>query len=247
MTESTIDNSLSLKARVAGFTWLVTFITGAFAMIIGGRFVVNGDAAATAANILAHESAFRLGMAGNLVASVCYLTATLLVYELLKPVNRTVSLLAAFFSLIGCGLGAFVVLLNFAPLTLLGGASLSVFNTEQLQALVLTSFRLSARANEVALVFFGLHILLGGSLVIASDFLPKVLGFLLAIGGLCYLINSFASFLAAPFARYLFPVILLPAFLAELFFSLWLLVKGVNTQRWEERSAPRAALDPIAT
>src|SRR4051812_14610194 len=157
MTEATRDNS-SFKARVAGFTWLITFIMGGFAMIIGGRFVVNRDAAGTAANILAHESAFRLGTAGNLVATVCYLTATILVYDLLKPVNRTVSLLAAFFSLIGCGLGAFVVLLNFAPLTLLGDASyLSVFSTTQLQALALTSLRLGVRANEVGLVFFGLH------------------------------------------------------------------------------------------
>jgi len=246
MSEST--NSLSLKARVAGFTWLVTFITGAFAMIIGGQFVVNNDAAATAANLLAHESAFRLGTAGNLVATVCYLTATLLVYELLKPVNRTVSLLAAFFSIIGCGLGAIVVLLNFTPLAFLrGGSYLSVFNVEQLQVLALTAFRIGARANEVALVFFGLHILLVGSLVVASDFLPRVLGLLLAIGGLCYLTNSFASFLAAPFVTYLFPIILLPAFLAELVFSLWLLVKGVNTRHWGERSAPREALDPITT
>jgi hypothetical protein len=255
-TKSAGEGSPLFKARAAGFSWLVTFITGAFAMFIGGSFVVNNDAAATAANILANESAFRLGAAGNLIATACYLTATLLVYELLKPVNRTVSLLAAFFSLVGCGIGALGFLFNFAPLALLGGADyLSVFNTGQLQALALTSFRVGARANEVGLVFFGLHIFLVGSLIFSSNFLPRVLGLFLALGGVCYLTNGFASFLAAPFAKNLFPFILLPAFLAELLFSLWLLVKGVHVQRWkgqasgtaESRSDLDFQLDPLTS
>ena len=250
MTDTTQKSSPSIRARMAGLAWLVTFITGAFAMFIGGRFIVNGDAGATAANILANESAFRLGAAGNLVATACYLTATLLIYQLLKPVNRTVSLLAAFFSLIGCSIGAIVVLLNLAPLAFLGSAPyLGVFSLEQRQALALASFSLGARANEVGLVFFGLHILLVGSLVVASHFLPRVLGVLLAVGGLCYLTSSFAGFLAAPLASSLFPVILLPAFLAELLFSLWLLAKGVKTQSWIEQdgSHSRVAIDPLAT
>lgn len=212
-------------------------------MSIGGRFIVKGDAAATAANLVANEAAFRLGTAGNLVATVGYMIATLLVYQLLKPVSRTVSLLAACFSSIGCGLGAVVALLNFAPLVFLGRASyLSVFNLEQRQALALASFSVAARANEVGLVFFGLHILLVGSLVLSSNFLPRILGVLLAVGGVCYLTSSFGSFLAAPFASYLFPTILLPAFLGELLFSLWLLLKGVKTRSW---SHPPAASDPL--
>lgn len=237
MTDAVSEFSPSFKGRTAGFFWLTTFITGAFAMLIGGRLVVNGNAAATTANILANESAFHLGAAGNLVATVCYLSATLFVYEILKPVNRTVSLLAAFFSLIGCGIGALVVLLNLAPLLFLNGPSyLSVFTTEQLQALALTSFRLGGRANEVGLVFFGLHIFLVGLLIVASGYVPRALGLLLAFGGVCYLTNSFASFVAEPFATALFPFTLLPAFVAELALSLWLLLKGVNAPRPMERS-----------
>jgi hypothetical protein len=250
MMEAGSGYALAFKARIAGLAWLITFITGGFAMFIGGRFVVNGDAAVTAANILANESAFRLGTAGNLIATACYLTATLLVYELLKPVNRTVSQLAAFFSLIGCGIGTMVVLLNFAPLVFLRGAQyLSVFNIEQRQALALASFSLGVRANEVALVFFGLHILMVGLLVLTSAFLPRILGLLLVIGGVCYLTSSFASLLAAPFAQSLFPAILLPAFLAELLFSLWLLARGVNAKRWKNQggSSVQVELDPLAT
>lgn len=231
------EQSPIFKARAAGFFWLVTFVTGAIAMAIGGNFIVNGDAGATAAKILSNESAFRLGATGNLIATACYLTATLLVYELLKPVNRTVSLLAAFFSLLGCGIGAIVFFLTLAPLVFLGGAPfLNAFTVEQLQALTLMSLKLSLWVNNVGLVFFGFHILLVGYLIVASTFLPRVLGLFLMTGGLCYLTNGFASFLEAPFAKYLFPYILLPAFLAELLLTIWLLAKGVNEERWKEQA-----------
>ncbi len=217
------------KARAAGSFWLITFITGAFAMFIGGRFVVTGDAVATAGNILANETAFRIGTASNLLATICYLVATILIYELFVPINKTVSLVAACFSLLGCAGGAMVALFNFAPLALLrGSAHLAVFPSAQLQALALTSFQLAGRANEVALLFFGLHIALVGYLIVTSALVPRALGALLILGGACYELNSFASLLGAPFARSLFPFVLLPAFLAELALALWLLAKGVS-------------------
>ena len=229
MQTRTTEQAPISKARAAGFFWLITFITGAFAMYIGGSFVVSGNAPRTAANILGNESAFRISIAGNLVATICYLLATIFVYELLKPVNRTVSLVAAVFSLLGCGLGAIVSLLNFAPLALLkGSTAFAAFSTEQLQALALSSLNLGFRANEIGLVFFGLHIGLVGSLIVASGIVPRFLGLLLIFGGVCYELNSFASFLAAPFAKALFPIILLPAFFAELALTIWLLIKGVN-------------------
>src|SRR5437870_892057 len=115
MMERIAESSPRFKARTAGFFWLMTFVTGGFAMFVGGRFIVSGDAAATAANILAHEPSFRLGVAANVIATACYLTATLLVYALLKPVSRDVSLLAAFFSVTGCAIGAFSFLFYLAP------------------------------------------------------------------------------------------------------------------------------------
>ena len=234
------------KARVAGFFWLVTFVTGGFAMYIGGRFLVNGDAAATAAKILANESAFRIGVTGNLVSTLSYLVATILVYELLKPVDRTLSLAAAAFSLLGCAVGALLALVNFAPLALLkGSAYLGAFTSEQVQALALASFSLGLRANDIGLVFFGMHIGLLGYLIVRSAMVPRVIGVLLIVGGVGYELQSFASFLAAPFAKYLFPSILLPGFFAEFVLTVWLLVKGVNTVRATSTGAS-APLGPLA-
>jgi hypothetical protein len=231
MNESTPEQSQISRARAAGAFWLITFITGCFAMYMGGSLVVNGNAAATAANVLSNETAFRIGVAGNLVATISYLLATILVYNLFKQINSTLSLATAVFSLLGCAAGVVVSLFNFAPLALLKGSPyLGAFTNEQLQALALTSFSLGMRANEIGLVFFGLHIGIVGYLIVTSALVPRLLGVLLMIGGLCYETESFASFLAAAFAKNLFPVILLPAFFAELVLTVWLLAKGVRTQ-----------------
>jgi hypothetical protein len=240
MMERIAETSPRLKARTAGFFWLMTFLTGGFAMFVGGRFVVSGDAAATAANILAHESSFRLGVAANLIATACYLAATLLVYDLLKPVNRNVSLLAAFFSIVGCAVGAFSFLFYLAPLAVLGGAQyLSVFTVEQQQTLAFMFVRLYEQASIIAFAFFGLHCLLVGCLILGSTFLPRIVGALMVCAGLGWLTYSFANLLSPPLARYLTPYIMAPGMLGEASLTLWLLVMGVNVQRWNEQANPR--------
>ena len=129
-----------------------------------------------------------------------------------------------------------------APLLLLGDAPyLSVFTAEQLRALALASVSFAMRANDLGLVFFGCHILLVGYLIVASRFVPRVLGLLLAIGGVCYLSYSFASFLVPAFTKNLFPFVLLPGFIAEFLLTLWLLAKGVNVQRWKEQAGGLAS------
>ena len=177
------EASPRLNARIAGVFYLLTFVGGVTSLALGGRLVNYGDAAATAASIRAHESLFRLGFAANLFASACYVAVTLLFYELFKPVRRSISMLAAFFSLVGCAVGAFGSLFQLAPLVVLGGAQyLGVFNVEQLQALALVLLKLGAQANNIGLVFFGCYCLLIGYLVFRSDFLPAILGVLMAIG-----------------------------------------------------------------
>jgi len=230
---SIAEASPRVKARAAGVFWLMTILTGAFAAIVGGSLVVSGDAAATAANILAQAALFRLGTAANLVATACYVAATLLVYELLKPVNRSISLLAAFFSLVGCAVGALSSLFDFAPFVLLRGAQyLSVFTVEQLQALALMFLRLGGQAGNIGLVFFGLQCLLVGYLIFRSTFLPRIVGGLMAFGGLGWL-----TFLWPPLANYLSPYILAPGIVGEGSLSLWLIVIGVNVPKWEEKAA----------
>jgi len=220
------------RARIAGVVYLVYFLTAAFAEFFMRGLVVSGDAAATANNILAHRPLFRLGLATGLIATACYIAVTALFYDLFKPVNRSLSLLAAFFSLVGCAILAFGSLFQLAPLVILGGNQyLSAFKVEQLRALALMFFELNTQAGNICVVFFGVYCLLIGYLIFRSAFLPRILGAPMAIAGLGWL-----TFLSPPLADYLSPYILVLGFLAELSLMLWLLVMGVNVQRWKEQA-----------
>jgi Domain of unknown function (DUF4386) len=239
-TSRIAEMSPRFKARLAGFFWLMTIVTGSFALF-GDRLVVANDGVATAANILANESLYRFGLGANIVAGVCYLVATVFVYDLLKPVNRNVSLLAAFFSLAGCAISGVGFVLYLAPLVVLGGAKfLSAFTAEQLQALALAFVGLRAQAFYVSHVFFGLHCLLVGCLIVGSSFLPKIVGALMLIAGLGWLTMSFSNLLSPPLGHALGAYILAPGALGEIALALWLLVMGVNAQRWMERDASAA-------
>lgn len=235
MMERIAQASPSFQARMAGMiAWVTT--TSGFAAVVRGRLVVYGDAAATAHNVLAHELLFRLAFAGDVIA-LLYVVYTLLLYNLFKPVNKTLSLLAALFSLVGCAVGAVICLFQIAPLVILGGAqSLSAFKAEQLQALALMFLQLHAQGYTISMVLFGSYNLLIGYLIFRSTFLPRILGALLAVSGLCYLINCFANFLSPAFAAHLVPYILVPG-VAELLLAFWLLVMGVNAQRWREQAS----------
>ncbi len=126
----TAETSPLFHARMGGACWLMCILTSIYPLIISGRLIVRRDAAATATNLLAHEALFLSGTSALLVSTAFYVAATLFVYEVLKPVNRSLSLLAAFFSLVGCAVGALSCLLDFAPLLLLKNAShLSAFAT----------------------------------------------------------------------------------------------------------------------
>ena len=222
---------------MAGAFYFITIAAGVFAEVfVRGALVVRDDAAATAANILAHEPLYRLGLAADLIMLACYVAVTLLFYELFKPVRKGLSLLAAFFSLVGVAVLAVNSLNHVAPLVFLGGSHyLGAFETSQLQALALMSLRMHARGYHVAGVFFGAYCLLIGYLVFRSGFLPRILGALMAIGGLGYLVNSFAVFLSPALASRLPDVTVLGG-IAELSLCLWLTVTGVDALKWEERA-----------
>jgi intracellular septation protein A len=184
MMERIAGASPRLKAKIAGVFYLITFLTGGLALFIHGR----------------------LGFAAGLVAGACYIAVTLLFYFIFKPVNRSLSLLAAFFSLVGCAIG---------PLSLF----------------------VHAASYISPLVFFGFYCLLIGYLIFRSTFLPRILGALMAFAGLGWL-----TFLSPPLANYLSPWNMIPGILGEGMLTLWLLVKGVNAQRWKEQAdAPRVS------
>jgi len=225
------------KARMAGAFYLLNGGTG-FAYSVRSRLVVSADAAATSANILAHERLFRMALAADLLGVAAYLAVTALFFGLFKPVNRTLSLVAALFSIVGCSVQVAVCAFDLAALGTLGNAqNLSGFQLQQSQALALIFLRLQVQGFSIAIFFFGFYCLLIGVLIFRSAFLPRGIGILMALGGLAYVTSCLASFLAMPFP--MVPSHLVPILggLGELSLMLWLLIIGVNTQRWREQAA----------
>ncbi len=227
-----------LKARIAGvFEALEGLTSSGGQVFILGSFVVAGNAAATAANILAHQPLFWVGFASQLLGVAFHLTWALLFYELFKPVNRTVASLALCVILVCCAMQALTGLLYLAPLLVLqGGSDLSAFTSAQVQALAFAFLKVNGQAFNVDLVFFGLWCVLSGYLIFRSTFMPRILGVLLMIDGVGWML-----FMLPPLASYLFPLIAVASGLAEIPLQLWLIVMGVNSQRWKEQASAAGA------
>ena len=235
MIGSIAESSPRLTARLAGAFQLAEALafTFGYVFILGNDLTVSGDAAATAANILGQERLFWLGFVLTILAVVFHVAWALLMYELLKPINRSLSRFSAFIMLIGCAIQAVMCVLYLAPLPLLyGGSVFSAFTPGQLQALAYMFLKLNAYAFDVYLVFFGLWCILTGYLIFKSTFLPRVIGVLLMISGLGWVIH-----LLPPIATRLFPVIAGASALGEIPLEFWLIVMAVNAQRWKEQAS----------
>lgn len=236
--ERITEMSPRVQARMAGVLYVLEGLTSVFGqLLVPGMLVVSGDAAATATNILGNEPLFRLGLAASLLAVAFHIAQTVLFYDLFKPVGRSVALLLAFFSLVAIALQAVSSLFQLPALVILGsGRGLGALSVEQLQSLALIFLRLRAQAFNVFLVFFGFRCALIGYLIYKSTFLPRIIGVLMAFAGLGYL-----TLLWPPLANYVSPFNLALAAPGELSLVLWLLVVGVNVERWKEQA--RAAGD----
>jgi membrane-associated PAP2 superfamily phosphatase len=231
-----------LLARVAGALYLVNIIAGAFGIgVVPGLVIVPGDAAATAHNLQAHELLYRLGLVAHLVTTVTNVPLAVIFYDLFKVVSRRLALLVVFFTLVGTAIEAAGLVSQFAPLVLLGGEPYTgALPAAHLQALAYLPGDLSAAGYSVTEVFFGFYAVCIAWLVLDSTFLPRPIGLLMALDGLAYLTYSFANLLAPGLAAHLIPWILLPSLLGEGSLCLWLLVVGVDVERWQGRA--RAAL-----
>jgi hypothetical protein len=229
-------------ARVAGIAYLVIIVAGLSGeMAVRGSLVVPRDAAATAANISASEWLWRAGIAGDLLMHLCDVVVMGMLYVLLSPVHRPLARLAVLFNLTQTGVLVANKLTLVLPLLLLGRSPhLEAFTMAQRQALAYVSIRAHDYGFGFGLLFFGVFCLLVGYLTMRSGYLPRWLGALMQLAGACYVINSTALVLSPALASRLFPAILLPPFVGELAFALWLLVKGVDTDRWTVR-APAGA------
>jgi hypothetical protein len=244
-------NPARLVARVGGVLYLVIIALGALGeAAVRGTVVVAGDAAATAANLRSMEWLWRLGIAGEMVLLMCATGLALILYVLLRPVSRDLALLALFLNLVSIAVeAAAAVALTAAILPSTGAPYLNAFAAEQLNAIALMSIRSHTMGFAVALAFFGVECVVLGYLIYRSEYMPKPIGALMQIAGVCYVINTFALVLSPPLSNRLFPAILIPSFIAELSVALWLLVKGVRAEAWDRqiRDAERpAAADSLA-
>jgi hypothetical protein len=227
-----VEDSPSPTARTIGVVYLLYFLTAVFGALLMKGLVIPTDAVATAQNLLAHQSVYRSGWEIGLAGNALYLAVTALFYGLLSPVNRSLAMMMAFFSLVGCTVQIFGGLLQVAPLTILAdGPSAGAFTVVQLQSAALLSFKLYPEVFNISLVLFALFDFFLGYLIFKSTFLPRFIGAWFMIAGAVGLI-----FLWPPLGTALRFVIIPIGGLAEVVLMFWLIVKGVDVAKWREKA-----------
>jgi hypothetical protein len=222
-------------AKVAGVLFLLTLVAGGFGeFYVPSQLIVSADATATANNIIASDSLFRMGFASYLVEAMCDVALTLILYVLLKPVGKDLALLAAFFGLVSTATFAVAELFYFAASFILGGAAyLKTFSPDQRNTIALMSIKLYEYGGGLFMVFYGVASILRGYLIVKSGYLPKFLGAFLALGGFGFVTRNFVLVLAPAYAS---SSLLLPMTIAVVSLTLWLLVRGVNVPKWEQKA-----------
>ena len=220
--------TLREAALVAGIGYLVAFVFG-YGNVRRDKLVVRGDAAATASNISASESRFRVGIATWIVVLAADVVVAWALYVFLRPVSESLSLLTAWIRLVFVAVAAIAVVnLLSVPELLRSRDDSEGFQPDQRNAQAMLFLRSYDFGFNVGFVFFGLHILGLGYLIVRSDYIPIVLGVLLIIASVGYLIDSFACILSSSYgnneAHQL--VFAIPAIISELSLTVWLLIWG---------------------
>lgn len=235
-----------LVARVGGVLYLIIIVLGALGeAVVRGSIVVPGNAGATAANLRSMEWLWRLGVAAEAVLLTCAIALALILYVLLRPVSRDLALVAVFFNLVCIAIeGVSAVSLAGALPPVTTAAYVNAFTPQQLDVIAMLSIRSHTAGFGMALIFFGVECVILGYLIFRSAYMPRSVGVLMQVAGICYVINSFALLLSPPLSRLLFPTILIPSLIAELSLALWLLVKGVRTRDWERHRALEGVREP---
>jgi hypothetical protein len=244
MRSHTAGTSPRTYARIVGVLYLVIFFLGPFAFFMGRvAVVVPGDPAATINNLMASESMFRLGMVAETLIILIEIVVSAILYVLLRPVNRPLSLASALARFAQSMLQAVNLFTAVPALLLLGGAGyLAAFEPDQLNALVLLFMNVNAFVIIIWGLLFGFHLLLLGYLVYKSGFWPKVLGILLVIGSLGYLAQSYGHLLFPQYDSILSTVVIVLSIPGELAFTVSLLWKGIDVEKWKERALEAAKI-----
>lgn len=222
--------------RIAGLCYLIVIVTGLFSEVfVRQKLRVPNDAILTAQNIQANEMLFRWGFTADIINFAVGIPTILIIYYFFKRVNKLLAQIALAFVIIQTAIIAVNLLNQISPLLILSNETyLNTFHPNQLAALSLLSLNIQAQGYGIGLVFFGFYCLIIGFLIFKSSLLPKILGMLYAIAGLCYLINSFTMFLSKGFENPMFIYLAVPIFIGELSLCLWLLIKGIETSKYKK-------------
>lgn len=235
-------------ARTAGLLYLVIFLMAPFAeFAVREGLMVANDPSATAANIRGSEGLFRAGFLSDLVVFVIEIAQAAILYVLFAPVSRPVALVMSFARLAQATILGLNLLNMYTGLQVLTSPEFgAAFGGAQVEALAFIFLRAQSFGYELGLMFFALHLFALGYLVYRSEFLPRFLGVLLVVSGIGYVANSFAVFIVPDMADATATAVIVAALIGELPLTLWLLIKGVNADRWEERaSAPTLTRSPV--
>jgi len=234
------QTSPKASGRITGACYLAIFVAGViYSSLIPNTLLLDNNDVATLDHIVLHQTAFWAGYPFLLLVVALRLILMLLFYELFKPVNKSISLLAVYFNIVASTLQAVMCIFLLTPLILLGGEhSLTAFTPEQLHALALVAMKLYHLCYAIALVFFGCYDLLIGYLAFKSTFIPRPIGVLMGITGLGWL-----TFFIPPIAAYLLPYNSIAGAIGEVSMILWLCVLGVNSQRWNEQASKASEPD----
>ncbi len=227
-------SSAQRYTRAAGVMFLISFLAGSFGeYYVPSKLIVAGNAAATAANIVNHEMLFRLGFAAYLLEALCDVALSLVLYVLLRPVNRNLALLSAFFGLISTALFAVCEMFFFSAPMLVNSPVFASFSREQLEALVYFLVRIYASGAALFMVFYGAAELIRSYLLYRSGYFPRFIGVLVAVLGVAFVIKNFTLVLAPAYSS---DLLLLPAPITVLVLTVWFLTKGVDVDEWNRRS-----------
>jgi hypothetical protein len=222
-------SSTKNPGRFAGLLYVLMSIPGFFALIyVPSQLIVHGNATATASNIAARETLFRLGITCNLIGQAGFIFVALALYELLKGVNQRHAVLMVTLILVAIPIAFLNELNAIAALVLVRGADfLSIFEKPQRDALAMLFLNLRGYGFDVAGIFWGLWLFPLGLLVYRSGFIPRILGVLLMLHGFTYPVNSFTSLLL-PQYEHMVSRWMMPLTFGEVVFTLWLLIKGAK-------------------
>lgn len=220
-------------ARLAGLAYLIIVVTALFSEVFVRGSLITSDPAETAANIAASELQFRFGGVLGFITLIGDIIVAYAIYEIFKPVSASLTRITVIFRLVFVAVMAPVAMFHFAPLFLLSGADyLQVIDTAQLEAIASMSLRMHSAGFQIALMFFGVHLLLAGWLILHTRLIPRLIGILIVAAGLAYIVNNVAYFLEPSLSSLLFPYIYLIPLLGEMSLTVWLLLFGVNMKRW---------------